>query len=65
MREDGVIISTTGANEDILKVRPPLIFQALHVDKFLTTLERALNGLCELTIALNPWQTEKFSLNPW
>ena len=32
MRDDGVLISTTGANEDTLKVRPPLICQAEHGD---------------------------------
>ncbi|SBS26124.1 2,2-dialkylglycine decarboxylase [Marinomonas spartinae] len=42
MREDGVLISTTGANEDSLKVRPPLICQAEHVDLFLASMERTL-----------------------
>ncbi|PDT81534.1 aspartate aminotransferase family protein [Sinorhizobium sp. BJ1] len=42
MREDGVLISTTGANEDTLKVRPPLICQAEHVDRFLEAMECAL-----------------------
>lgn len=42
MRDDGVLISTTGANEDTLKVRPPLVCQAEHVDLFLASLERAL-----------------------
>jgi len=44
MRDDGVLISTTGANEDTLKVRPPLICEAEHVDLFLTSFQRALNG---------------------
>ncbi|MEO8683212.1 MAG: aspartate aminotransferase family protein [Devosia sp.] len=42
MREDGVLISTTGAHEDTLKVRPPLVCQAEHVDLFLASMERAL-----------------------
>lgn len=42
MRDDGVLISTTGANEDTLKVRPPLVCEAEHVDLFLAALERAL-----------------------
>jgi 4-aminobutyrate aminotransferase-like enzyme len=42
MRDDGVLVSTTGANEDSLKVRPPLVCQAQHVDQFLAALERAL-----------------------
>jgi 4-aminobutyrate aminotransferase-like enzyme len=45
MRDDGVLISTTGANEDTLKVRPPLVCQAEHVDLFLAALERALTKL--------------------
>lgn len=42
MRDDGVLISMTGANEDTLKIRPPLVCQAEHVDLFLEMLERAL-----------------------
>jgi 4-aminobutyrate aminotransferase-like enzyme len=42
MRDDGVLVSTTGANEDSLKVRPPLVCQAEHVDLFLASMERAL-----------------------
>jgi 4-aminobutyrate aminotransferase-like enzyme len=37
-----VLISTTGANEDTLKVRPPLICQEEHVETFLTAFEKAL-----------------------
>jgi len=42
LRDDGVLVSTTGANEDALKVRPPLICQAEHVDLFLAAVDRAL-----------------------
>ena len=42
MRDDGVLVSTTGANENPLKVRPPLVCQAEHVDQFLAAMERAL-----------------------
>ena len=42
LRDDGVLVSTTGANEDSLKVRPPLVCQAEHVDLFLASMERAL-----------------------
>ncbi|MBB4577076.1 aspartate aminotransferase family protein [Rhizobium lentis] len=42
LRDDGVLISTTGANEDTLKVRPPLVCQAEHVDRFLEAIENAL-----------------------
>ena len=43
MRDDGVLISTTGANEDTLKVRPPLICQNEHVDLFLASFQAALD----------------------
>ena len=43
MRDDGVLISTTGANEDSLKVRPPLICQDEHVDLFLAAIRSALD----------------------
>lgn len=43
MRDDGVLISTTSANEDTLKIRPPLICRDEHVDLFLTALRSALS----------------------
>ena len=42
MRDDGVLISTTGENEDTLKVRPPLVCQDEHVDLFLAAMRAAL-----------------------
>ena len=45
MRDEGVLISTTGANEDTLKVRPPLVCQADHVDRFLQALKAALGSV--------------------
>jgi 4-aminobutyrate aminotransferase-like enzyme len=47
LRDDGVLVSTTGANEDALKVRPPLICQVEHVDLFLAAVERALIKVSE------------------
>lgn len=42
LRDYGVLISTTGANGDTLIVRPPLVCQAEHVDRFLEAIEDAL-----------------------
>ena len=42
MRDERVLISTTGANEDTLKVRPPLICEDDHVGFFLDAFKRAL-----------------------
>lgn len=43
MRDDGVLISTTGENENTLKVRPPLVCQNEHVDLFLAAIRSALD----------------------
>lgn len=45
MREEGVLISTTGANEDTLKIRPPLVCQPDHVDRFIETLDKVLGRI--------------------
>ncbi|QRF69401.1 aminotransferase class III-fold pyridoxal phosphate-dependent enzyme (plasmid) [Ponticoccus alexandrii] len=42
MRDEGVLISTTGANEDTLKIRPPLVCQPEHADRFIETLGKVL-----------------------
>lgn len=44
MRDNGVLISTTGANEDVLKVRPPLVCEVGHVELFLGALQEALRS---------------------
>ncbi|MBN9008087.1 MAG: aminotransferase class III-fold pyridoxal phosphate-dependent enzyme [Rhizobiales bacterium] len=42
MRNERVLISTTGENEDSLKIRPPLICKEEHVAQFLKVIESAL-----------------------
>ena len=42
LRRDGVLIGRTGARNDVLKIRPPLVFGDEHVDVLLAALERAL-----------------------
>lgn len=42
MREQGVLISAAGPLENILKIRPLLVFQREHADMLLDSLERAL-----------------------
>jgi 4-aminobutyrate aminotransferase-like enzyme/Ser/Thr protein kinase RdoA (MazF antagonist) len=42
MRERGVLISATGPAGNVLKVRPPLVFQHEHADLLLQTLDEAL-----------------------
>jgi len=43
MRENGVLIGTTGPFYHVLKIRPPLVFQKEHADILLATLTIALN----------------------
>jgi 4-aminobutyrate aminotransferase-like enzyme len=45
MRQNGVLIGTTGRHSNILKIRPPLVFQRRHADLLVSTLEEVLQGL--------------------
>jgi 4-aminobutyrate aminotransferase-like enzyme/Ser/Thr protein kinase RdoA (MazF antagonist) len=45
MRENGVLIGITGKNSNILKIRPPIVFQKEHVDILLAALTKALDEL--------------------
>ena len=42
LRNRRVLISATGFNGNVLKIRPPLVFGPEHVDRFLTELAGAL-----------------------
>lgn len=43
MRENGVLIGTTGQRYATLKVRPPIVFQKEHAEILLVALEKALD----------------------
>ena len=43
MRDRGVLISATGPAGNVLKIRPPLVFQREHADLLLQTLGDALS----------------------
>ena len=45
MRERGVLISKIGADDNILKMRPPLVFSLANADLFIDTLDAALSAL--------------------
>lgn len=45
LRERGVLISATGPYANVLKVRPPMIFAAEHVDIFVEAMSAVLHGL--------------------
>jgi len=42
MRQNGVLIGTTGQKSDVLKIRPPLVFEKEHADILLEALKKAL-----------------------
>jgi 4-aminobutyrate aminotransferase-like enzyme len=43
MRHSGVLVGSTGRNGDVLKIRPPLIFEQAHANLLLEALDRALH----------------------
>jgi len=42
LRDRGVLISRTGEHDDVLKIRPPMVFGNEHAEFFLTRLEDVL-----------------------
>jgi 4-aminobutyrate aminotransferase-like enzyme/Ser/Thr protein kinase RdoA (MazF antagonist) len=42
MRERGILLGTTGPAGNVLKIRPPLVFQRDHADLLLSTLDEVL-----------------------
>jgi 4-aminobutyrate aminotransferase-like enzyme len=45
MRERGILVSATGPAGNVLKIRPPLVFQREHADLFLEVLDEVLASL--------------------
>jgi 4-aminobutyrate aminotransferase-like enzyme len=45
MRENGVLIGTTGSSYSTLKVRPPIVFKREHVEILLVALVNALEKI--------------------
>jgi 4-aminobutyrate aminotransferase-like enzyme len=44
MREAGVLIGRTGPRDNVLKIRPPLVFSDEHVDALVAALSGALEA---------------------
>jgi 4-aminobutyrate aminotransferase-like enzyme/Ser/Thr protein kinase RdoA (MazF antagonist) len=42
LREAGILVGLTGKREDVLKIRPPLVFTDEHAELLLTALDRIL-----------------------
>lgn len=47
LREKRILISTTGIHGNVLKIRPPLIWQWEHVDMFVDALDTLLSDLAD------------------
>jgi len=45
LRERRILISATGPDASVLKIRPPLIFEEAHVSRFLEGLEKTMSEL--------------------
>jgi 4-aminobutyrate aminotransferase-like enzyme len=44
MRDGGVLIGRTGPRNDVLKIRPPLVFGDAHLEVLLQVLDAAVSG---------------------
>jgi 4-aminobutyrate aminotransferase-like enzyme/Ser/Thr protein kinase RdoA (MazF antagonist) len=51
MRQNGVLIGTTGPSHATLKIRPPLVFQREHVEILLEAMIKALDDILSLQSA--------------
>lgn len=47
LRQDGILISASGREANVLKIRPPLVFAAEHADLLVESLARALEQVSE------------------
>ena len=45
LRERRILVSTTGLHGNVVKIRPPLVWQEEHVDLFVTELDGVLDRL--------------------
>ncbi|HJQ49004.1 MAG TPA: aminotransferase class III-fold pyridoxal phosphate-dependent enzyme [Gaiellaceae bacterium] len=43
LREQGILVGLTGKHEDVLKIRPPLVFSDEHTDLLVSALDRVLS----------------------
>ena len=42
LREQGILVGTTGRDGNVLKIRPPMVFSRDHADRLLETLDDVL-----------------------
>ena len=46
MRDHGILISTDGPDHNVLKMKPPMVFDEDDVDRLVATLEKILQEDC-------------------
>ncbi|WP_405226670.1 aminotransferase class III-fold pyridoxal phosphate-dependent enzyme [Lentisalinibacter sediminis] len=45
MRREGVLVGRTGIADNVLKIRPPLVFSRQHADRLVEVMDRVLVGI--------------------
>ncbi|GAA4091305.1 aspartate aminotransferase family protein [Nocardioides kongjuensis] len=56
MRDRGVLLSRIGRHDNVLKIRPPLVFATEHADRLLDALDDALDGVPDrASDGTGPW----------
>ncbi len=43
MKEKGILLSTDGPDENVIKIKPPMCFNEKNANFFLNTLQKVLN----------------------
>jgi 4-aminobutyrate aminotransferase-like enzyme len=43
MKDEGVIVIPTGTYDNVLKLKPPMVFTTADADRFASTLDRVLS----------------------
>jgi len=47
MKEKGVLLNTEGPYNNVLKIKPPIIFTENNADQLLTKIEEVLRSICK------------------
>jgi 4-aminobutyrate aminotransferase-like enzyme len=45
LKEKGILLGNAGAKGNVIKIRPPLVFQSTHADQFLTAFKQVIEAL--------------------
>jgi 4-aminobutyrate aminotransferase-like enzyme len=42
MKDEGFLLSNAGSQDNVIKLRPPLVFKQTHADRFLSAFQTML-----------------------